>query len=354
VPPDLEDPQEVEKADPSGMLRAVLGLAGQCREGYELGRSVQRLPDATSLSSIVVCGMGGSGVAGDVIRALYRDRLTVPMDVVKDGVLPEYCGRDTLVVCSSFSGNTAETLACFDAALDRGCRALAISSGGELSRRAEAGGVPVVSIPSDPPAPRAALGLLLFGALGAIATMGLIPSVVEDLDETTKVLEELAGELDPKADENPAKELAAWIDDRVVVVWGADGIGAVAATRWKTELNENAKLPAFAAALPELDHNEVVGWSEGAGKPFALVVLRHHGERPEVAARFPISMQIAEESGAEVREVWARGESGLARVLSLVMLGGAASVYLGIARGFDPTPIAAIDRLKRVLDEAER
>src|SRR5206468_3577396 len=114
------------------------------------------------------------------------------------------------------------------------------------------------------------------------------------------------------------------------VVWGAEGLGSVAAVRWKTELNENAKTPAFAASLPELDHNEIVGWGEGGGGPFALVVLRHEGEHPASAARFTASVEIASEGGLEAREVWARGMSPLARILSLTMLGGATSVYLGI------------------------
>ena len=120
--------------------------------------------------------------------------------------------------------------------------------------------------------------------------------------------------------------------------------------RWRTELNENAKVPAFAASLPELDHNEIVGWVPGAGERFALIALRHGGEDPSVAARFPPSVQIAAESGMEWREVHARGVSGLAQVMSLVVLGGATSVYLGISRGFDPAPIEAIARLKRVLE----
>src|SRR5439155_6989514 len=120
----------------------------------------------------------------------------------------------------------------------------------------------------------------------------------------------------------------------------------VAAVRWRTELNENAKVPAFAASLPELDHNEIVGWVPGAGERFALIALRHEGEDPGIAARFPVSMDIAAESGMQSHEVFARGISPLARVMSLVVQGGATSVYLGIRRGFDPTPIDAIARLK--------
>jgi glucose/mannose-6-phosphate isomerase len=146
---------------------------------------------------------------------------------------------------------------------------------------------------------------------------------------------------------NEAKSLAVAIQGRVPVVWGAEGVGAVAATRWKTDLNENAEVPAFASALPELDHNEVVGWSAGAGDGFAVVALRHEDEHPDVAARFPVSEAIARDAGALVHEVAARGESPLGRLLTLVLLGGAVSVYLGILRGVDPGPIANIDRVKR-------
>ena len=355
---DLDDPAAVDAADPSGILRAILGFGDQCRRGYELGHGVPTLPDAAGLHSIVLCGMGGSGVGGDVIRAVYRDRLPFPVEVVKDVVLPEHCSPATLVVCSSFSGNTAETLGCFDQAMARGCRTVAVCAGGELRARAEAAGVPVLAIPQGPPAPRTALGLLLFSTLGAFEAMGIVPALGDEVVAVAASLDDVATSLGPARPEpeNEAKTVARWLGHRVPVVWGAEGIGAVAAIRWRTELNENAKTPAFAASLPELDHHEIVGWGDGgprSGERFALVALRHSEEPPDVAARFPASMEVAREGGLEAREVWARGGSPLARVLSLVVLGGATSVYLGIGRGFDPAPIRAIDRLKRVLAERE-
>ncbi len=136
------------------------------------------------------------------------------------------------------------------------------------------------------------------------------------------------------------------------VIWGAEGIGAVAAARWKAELNENAKVPAFWSEMPELDHNEVVGWSPGRGRGFFVVALRHDGELPDVAARFPPSIDIAASAGAGVAEVWARGGSDLSRLLELVLRGDLVSTYLAISRGVDPTPIEAIAQLKRVLAES--
>jgi glucose/mannose-6-phosphate isomerase len=354
---DLDDPTAVAAADPSGILPAILGLGEQCRRGYEIGRSHEPLPDGSGVGSIVLCGMGGSGIGGDVIHALYRDRLRIPIDVVKDVAIPEHCSPSSLVVCSSFSGNTTETLGCFAQALDRGCRLVAVCSGGELLARAESAGVPVVVIPGDPPAPRTALGSLLLSTLGAMEAMGVVPVLAEEVESAAALLDRTAASVAPGTpeDRNDAKQLARAIGDRMPVIWGAEGVGSVAAARWRAEFQENAKTPAFSASFPELDHNEIVPWGEGWGEArdrFTLIVLRHESEHPELAARIRDSAAIASEGGLEALEVRAEGDSPLAGELSLVLLGGAASVYLALLRGLDPAPIRAIERLKR--ERAER
>jgi glucose/mannose-6-phosphate isomerase len=332
------------------MLEAVLAMPGHCLSGYRAGAGTEGLPSALHISAVTLCGMGGSGIAGDVVRALYRARLGVPVDVVKESALPAYCGKDTLVVCSSFSGGTAETLACFEEASARGCRSVVISSGGQITRRARERSAAVVPVDSAFPAPRAAVGFLVFATLGALEAMGVIPPLAGDVELTARGLEGLAAEVGPGAGEgNPASGLARSIGERVPVVWGADGIGAVAATRWKTEMNENAKVPSFSAALPELDHNDVVGWSAGQGERFFLVTLRHDWESPDVSARFAPSIEIAVESGVRHAEFRAPGLSPLSDLMWLVMLGDATSVHLALERRVDPTPIGAIDRIKSAL-----
>ena len=351
---DLDDPGALREADPSGMLQTVLALPGQCAEGYRSGLTAPELPSGDSISAVVVCGMGGSGVAGDVLAALYLDRIGVPIVVVKNPVLPEFAGKDVLVVCSSYSGNTAETLACFEEAMHRGCRLVAVSSGGDLARRAGQEDVPVVSVPQGIVSPRAAVGHLSFGVLGALEAAGVLPPLGSEVDGCARALERLAGEIDPfrPLGENPAKDLAVEIGGaRTPVIWGAEGPGAVAALRWKTQLNENAKVPAFHAALPELDHNEVVGWSKDAGAGFFLVTLRHGDEHVDVAARFDVSVEVVAGSGLLHREIRAAAGSPLADLMWLIMLGDATSVFLGCLRGFDPSPIEAIDRIKRTLEE---
>lgn len=347
---DLDDSGALAAHDPSDMLATVGALPSHCAQAYVTGRDVEGLPALDGITAVTYCGMGGSAVAGDVLRAVFRDRLSIPVDVNRSPELPEYAGPHTLVVASSYSGNTSETLAAFSEARARGCRILAVSSGGALGQNCARDHVGVVPVPSGF-APRAALGHLAFGALGALESAGLLPPLEADVDETVAELVGLGDELGPRSPtrSNQAKQLAGWIGERTPVVWGAEGIGAVAAMRWKAQLNENAKVPAWSASMSELDHNEVVGWSQDRGDPNAVIGLRNDDEPPETAARFPLSAAVARDSGATYEEVEARGRSRLARLLTTIMVGDFVSVYLALRRGVDPTPVIAIDRLKAAL-----
>jgi glucose/mannose-6-phosphate isomerase len=347
---DLDDPGALRAGDVSDMLGVVASLGSHCRDAYATGRAVDPLPDLAGVSAVVFCGMGGSAVAGDVLRTAFRDRLPVPVDVNRSSALPAFAGPHTLVIVSSFSGDTSETLSAFGHAIGRGSRIVAVTSGGRLADECAERGLPIVPVPAGLQ-PRAALGHLTFAGLGSLEAAGLLPPIEEDVAETVDVLESSARELGPEvpAQENRAKRLAAWIGDRVPVIWGAEGIGAVAAMRWKTQMNENGKVPSFHASMSELDHNEVVGWVEPYGARYAVLGVRHDGEDPETAARFPLSAEIARDAGARYDEVHARGVSALARLFSLVLAGDVTSCYVGLRRGIDPTPVAAIDRLKGAL-----
>jgi glucose/mannose-6-phosphate isomerase len=347
----LDDAGFLREADPSGMLKAIGRLPHDCRDGYELGRATERLPSGEGVSAIAFCAMGSSAHSGEILRALFRDRVRIPIDVVRTPELPEYCGPHTLVVASSYSGDTAETLACFEEGVRRGCRVLSIASGGELGRRSAELELPIVEIPPGLLMPRVSLGYFALGVLGALEAVGLLPPLADDVEEALQVLTELVGTLDATepSDRNPAKRLASAIGDRFPVVWGVEGIGSVAAARWRTQFHENAKVPSFSSALPELDHNEVVGWAPGTGADFFLVGLRHDGEPADAAMRFPLSLEVAEAAGMRSEQVRAVGRAPLARLMSLLAMGDFTSVYLGVLRGEDPTPIEAIARLKRAL-----
>ena len=346
---DLDDVGALRAVDASDMLGTIGRLGADCRSAYDAARALD-LPSAEGVTSVVVCGMGGSAMAGEVLRSVFRDRLVVPVEVSRGHMLPAYAASHTLVVGSSYSGNTSETVAAFGEAVSRGCRLLAVTGGGDLAHEANEAGAPIVSLPAGYQ-PRAALGHLGLASVGALETMGLLPPMADDVDETVEELERLTGRMAPGvvSAENPAKQLATLIGDKVPVIWGAEGIGWVAATRWKTQMNENGKVPAFAAAMSELDHNEVVGWTRPYGSSFSLIAVRHDGEHPEIAARFALSYQIARDAGVEVEEVRAGGRSALARLFGLIVVGDFVSAYVGLRRGIDPTPVDVISRLKTAL-----
>jgi glucose/mannose-6-phosphate isomerase len=349
---ELDDVEALRAADPSGMLDAVAALPSDCRASYATGLAAERLPDLDGVTSVVFCGMGGSAVAGDVLKQTFRERLGVPVDVNRSPLLPAFAGPHTLVVVSSYSGNTSETLSSYQEAVARGCRVLAVTSGGELGTSCTERGLATAPVPSGGQ-PRAALGHLTFATLGALEAAGLLPGLRDDVEETATALSELTATLGPDVPvaSNLAKETATWIGDRVPVVWGAEGVGAVAAMRWKTQLNENGKGPAWHASMSELDHNEVVGWREPFGARHVVIALRHDGEHDELAARFPLSEDIARDAGVEAREITVTGRSRLATLFSLIVIGDFTSCYVGLRRGHDPTPVVVIERLKAALAE---
>lgn len=340
--------------DSEDVLGAVEGFAEQCREAWEIGRSATDLPDGEGIESVVVLGMGGSGVSGDVVQAVVEPRLAVPFRTIKSyGPLPEWVGRNSLVFAVSYSGSTEETLAALDAALDRGARIVTVSSGGPLAATAASKGLAHVGIPTGLQ-PRASLGYLTLPLLAVLNQIGLIPDLQTDIDEAIKVLSELAPRCSRQRStaENPAKDLAARIKGRVPVIYGGHGVGATAAYRFKCDLNEYGKTPAFWNEIPELDHNEIVGWNKlddlTAGS-FIVVMLREPGEHERVKLRFEITRRLTEERLAEFVEVHAEGGSVLARLLSLIFVTQLASIYVGLAYGVDPGPVHVIMELKAEL-----
>jgi glucose/mannose-6-phosphate isomerase len=256
------------------------------------------------------------------------------------------------VICASYSGNTEETLACFDEACARQARTIVIATGGALAERAASRGVARLS-PVEDLQPRQALSSLAVPALVIAEQLGLIADITADLTETEGVL---AGRValygrDVPTENNDAKQLALQLDRRVPHIWGQELLLGVAASRWRTQLNENAKIAAFSSTLPELDHNEIVGYekdSPGIGD-LAIVVLRMPGENPRIGRRIEATVERVRDLVACTVEARAVGESPLARVMSAVLLGDFVSVYLAVRRGVDPTPVAAIDELKRRL-----
>ncbi|HEV3473842.1 MAG TPA: bifunctional phosphoglucose/phosphomannose isomerase, partial [Actinomycetota bacterium] len=319
----LDREDELRSLDRSGLLEAYLAAGPRLVRGYRAAGA--ELPGPGPWSSIAFCAMGGSAAAGDVVASAFSDRVSVPIVTVRGYELPAFCDKESIVVCVSYSGNTEESVAAYEEAKGRGCAVIAVSSGGELARRAAADGVPHVAVAGDAPQPRAALGDLTGAVLGVMVGLEVLPRLDAELESASGDVTAVAQRIGPgtPTNENQAKALAAWIGDRIPVIWGSEGVSAPAAWRWKCAFNENAEIPAFASALPELDHHEVAGWSPGSGERFALVVLREPYEHPSVDARLKATIDEVRDSGLEVREVWAEGGSPLGSALSLMVLGDA-------------------------------
>jgi glucose/mannose-6-phosphate isomerase len=346
----LDAPAALRAGDPQGMLAAFADIGPQLRTAYAEART-SAIPFAGEVGGVAVCGMGGSAAAGDVTAAAFADRATIPIITLRGYGVPRGYGEEHLVLCVSFSGDTEETVAAFAQARARGCTAVAVCGGGALAAAARDADLPAVLIPTDAPVPRAGLGSLVGGVLGSLVAAGALSGVDDEVDAAATTLDRLAEELGPEATSNEAKDVAAWVGDRIPLVWGSEGVSAAAAWRWKTAFNENAEVPSFASALPELDHHEVVGWTAKRGEGFCLLILREAGEHGRVQARLDATLEEISDSGLEWREVRARGETPLARCLSLALVGDLASAYHALARGIDP---AAMDSLVRIKERLSR
>jgi glucose/mannose-6-phosphate isomerase len=351
---DLDDVAAIEGLDSLDVLGTVERFGEQCREGWTIGRAARYLPDAEGLENVVVLGMGGSGISGDVVQALIEPRLQLPWRTIKSyGPLPDWVGRNSLVVAVSYSGGTEETLAAFEDAHTKGARMVAISSGGPLADVAANSGTTHVRIPGGFQ-PRASLGFLSLPLLAVLVEMGLVPDLQGDVDEAVGVLSSIANRCHRKVPlvDNPAKQLAVRLYERVAVIYGGFGPGAVAAYRFKCDLNEYGKVPAFANLIPELNHNEIVGWSglrDLTSKQFTLVLLRDSVEHPRVSLRFEVTEQLVRDAAADVVTVESEGKGALCRLFSLILVTQLTAIYVGLSGGVDPGPVTVIEDLKNQL-----
>jgi glucose/mannose-6-phosphate isomerase len=293
---------------------------------------------------VLVCGMGGSAIGGDLAAAALGDMLTRPLATVRGYELPSWATPEWTVLCSSYSGNTEETLACFDAAEALGARRIVASTGGELVQRAREAEAPVVGLPGILQ-PRAAVAYMFATAAEVAALAGAAPSVHTEIDAAAAFLGE---QIEPLR--SRATEVAAALEGAIPVFAGAD-LTAPVARRWKTQVNENAKLPAFHSELPEADHNEICGWGGGAavGARLAAVFLEDCDQHPRERRRIELTAEAAGAAGAVALRVETVGETRVARLLWAVMLGDLVSLELAAARDVDPVPVEAIERFKEAL-----
>jgi glucose/mannose-6-phosphate isomerase len=341
----------LEATDPTGQLNDVLGMPDHLRDAQWRVQSAN-LQSWDAAGGLVVAGMGGSAIGGALARAALGDRASRPIVIARGYALPPWTTPDTTVLCASYSGDTEETLAAYEAASAVGARRVVSTTGGRLAEDAREDGVPVIPLPGGFQ-PRAAVGYSLVVALEVAALAGVGESLHSEIDVTAAHAEELVAQWGPDAPEDSlAKRLARSLHGSVPQIIGA-GLTSPIAYRWKSQFNENAKVPSFASELPEMGHNEIVGWEgvDGLGR-FSAIFFDDSDLHPRLRSRIKRSRELVAEYAAFTETVESVGASRVDRLVSMVLLGDLVSLYLAALRGVDPAVVASIDRLKAESEEA--
>jgi glucose/mannose-6-phosphate isomerase len=339
------------RLDTVGMWDLTVGLPEQVAAA---ARSVEGLglPASDDIDHVVVFGMGGSGIGGDVLAAIAAPIASVPVTVVKGYECPAYVGARSLCIAVSFSGNTEEVVEAASEAVAVGAQVVAVSSGGALADLAAGWSARWIRLPSDIPMPRAGIGAVAIPLLLVLEDLGVMTGARDQVAAAVAQLRRRRDVLVRPG--NVAEELARRLRGTVPIVYGGGALGAVAASRWKNQVNENAKAPAFAGTYPELCHNEICGWGQNGDltrQVFSLVQLRHDFEHAQVARRVGIVAELVDEVVATVEEVRAEGEGPLAQLLDLVLVGDFVSLHLAYDVGIDPGPIPVLEDIKARLRE---
>jgi glucose/mannose-6-phosphate isomerase len=339
----------ISEVDTSNMLEDVLAIPEHLRDALWKVQSADLEP-WDSPGGLVVAGMGGSAIGGELARAALGDTASRPIFSARAYGLPPWTTPDTTVLCASYSGNTEETLAAYEAAGALGAHRVVVTTGGRLAKQARTDGVPVIPVAGGFQ-PRAAIAYMFVASLEVAALCGAGPRMNSEIDVAADHLESCVVEWGPDAaSDSLAKRIAIGVHGSIPVIAGA-GVTQPIAYRWKTQINENAKLPAFAHELPELDHNEICAWDGMAGLArFSAVFLEDADLHPRVRERMELTEGLISERAHATYRVSTVGRAAVERVVSLVLLGDLVSLYLAVLRGVDPTPVEMIERLKAELD----
>lgn len=343
-------PAQIAELDPRGMFGAIQAFPGHFRDGWVRAADLEPPHRATDLRQVVLVGMGGSAIGGDLVRTFVRDRAPVPFSVVRDYQLPASVSAGSLVIASSYSGGTEETLAAYEEAAGRGAAVYVVSSGGELADIAGQNELPHVLIPGGLQ-PRAALGYSLGAVLRIADRLGLCSVPEAEFSEAVELTCNRAEAL-ADTNANEALSLAQELEGKVALVYTGPGLMEAVGVRWRNQIQENAKQLAFGNVFAELNHNEIMGWEaapEEIRRMFHVVVLRDPGDHPQIARRMEITRGLLAERTAGWTELSPKGESRLARMLSMIQLGDFVSFYLAMRVGVNPTPVETIQELKRTL-----
>lgn len=348
----LDDPKKMMSIDPLDMHERIYQVPAQLQQALQIGRNTPIDLKGRTVQSILVTGLGGSAIGGDFVRSYLINDLKTPLLVNRDYFLPGFVNERCLVVASSYSGNTEETLSAYDDARRKGATIVCITSGGQLEERARRDGYPMIKIPGGSP-PRAAFGLSVLSLLCCLMSTKLIDDRTAEIEEAIRLLTTLRERYrrDTPTAQNPTKAWAQAVGETLPLVYAANTHFDVVATRWKGQICENSKRMAFWNVFPELNHNEYVGWEHPAAalKGITVLLLRDRDDYVRVQKRMEITTEKIRSKAHGILEIWSEGDGLLTRMLSLVFMGDYFSYYLAMLNGADPTPVAVIDDLKNRL-----
>ncbi|RJO61293.1 MAG: bifunctional phosphoglucose/phosphomannose isomerase [Dehalococcoidia bacterium] len=351
----LDDLTSYKKLDPSDMLRHIHDIPELCRKAWAQAQALELPPDYKNINKIVVLGMGGSAIGGDLLSSLVVNECRVPISVHRGYTPPAFIDDDTLVIASSYSGSTEETLSAFKPLLSTAAKKLVMTFGGQLGQMAKESNIPAFVFDYKSP-PRAALPLSFIALIGIVNKLGLISDKSADMAEACAVLSQVNDGINETIPEksNPAKQMARKLFGNMAVIYGAEHLSEVAA-RWKIQVNENVKGWAFNAAFPELSHNSATGYEVPVdiSRKTRVVMLRSDSLHPRVLLRYGITANILDKSGVKHEIVDATGKSKLAQMMSLILMGDYVSYYLALLYGTDPYPIKAVEYLKAELGKSK-
>jgi len=343
------------KIDSQDMFGAIYRFADQIKEAITIGEQINLKNDYSSCKNIVVAGMGGSAIGGDIVKNIVQYELKIPFYVSRNYTLPNWVDDKTLVICSSYSGNTEESLSAYDDAINKGAMICGISTGGQLSQNIQTKEYDLVTIPGGLQ-PRAALAYSFVPMLYLLSKIGLISNATIDaLTKATKLLEEKREIYSVGDASNPIFKLAKDIYGMIPIIYGITDSTGVVALRWKGQLCENSKMLAYHNEIPEMNHNEIVGWGNNPDllSELSVIWLKDKNDNDRLRARQNITKSLLDDMNIMQHEVDADGANNLERLLGLVNYGDWLSYWCAILHNTDPSPVEKIDKLKKVLAGTE-
>ncbi|MCL2140745.1 MAG: bifunctional phosphoglucose/phosphomannose isomerase [Dehalococcoidia bacterium] len=353
---DLDNIAIYSLLDPSDMLRHLHDIPQLCLHAWEKAEQVSLPDDYRQIKKVVILGMGGSAIGGDLLSSLIADECPVPIITTREYTVPAFVDEQTLVIASSYSGTTEETLSSFEPLLNHACRKIVMASGGKLAQMAKEFGFPLYILDYQSP-PRAALPVSFITLANIFCQLGFLDEKQLNLTEACQILhqEERLIDISVPEKDNVAKQIANKLYGKLSIIYGAEHLSVVAG-RWRLQINENAKAWAFSAIFPELNHNATTGYEvpNGISQSTHVVMLRGHNLHPRVKIRYDITGRILEKAGVQYSIIDAKGHSKLAQMLSAIILGDYTSYYLALLYGIDPYPIKAVEDLKAELANNNR